>query len=173
MIVASAIEKMTAFYQGNLHDVNHFLKVWAFAKTIGEQEGLDAQTQLTLELAAVVHDIACPLCREKYGNTNGKNQELESPPLVERFFEDMPVERPMVERISWLAAHHHTYTDVYGPDNRILLEADFLVNAGESGYTQTMIENFRERVFRTAAGTQLLNSIYAGAETLSAAKPEQ
>ena len=54
MIVSSAIEKMIAFYQGNLHDINHFLKVWAFAKTIGEQEGLDDQTQLTLELAAVV-----------------------------------------------------------------------------------------------------------------------
>ena len=26
-------------------------------------------------MAAVVHDIACPLCREKYGNTNGKHQE--------------------------------------------------------------------------------------------------
>lgn len=57
MIVSSAIEKMIAFYQGNLHDINHFLKVWAFAKTIGEQEGLDDQTQLTLELAAVVHDM--------------------------------------------------------------------------------------------------------------------
>ena len=102
MIVSSAIEKMIAFYQGNLHDINHFLKVWAFAKTIGEQEGLDDQTQLTLELAAVVHDIACPLCRQKYGNTNGKYQELESPPLVEDFFAGMPVEGDMAERISWL-----------------------------------------------------------------------
>ncbi len=45
---------------------DHFLKVYAFAKTLGEAEGLDARTQETLELAAVVHDIACPLCREKY-----------------------------------------------------------------------------------------------------------
>lgn len=173
MIVASAAQKMIEFYEGNLHDIDHFLKVWAMARTIGELEGLDEHTQEVLELAAVVHDIACPLCREKYGDTNGKHQELESQPLVEAFFAGLPVERADVERISWLAAHHHTYTNVVGMDHRILLEADFLVNAGESGYTQTMIENFRERVFRTAAGTQLLNSIYAGAETLSAAKPEQ
>ena len=101
MVVSSAIEKMIAFYQGKLHDINHFLKVWAFARTIGEQEGLDEQTQRTLELAAVVHDIACPACREKYGNANGKYQELESPPLVEKFFEGMPVERRMAERIFW------------------------------------------------------------------------
>ena len=160
MIVSSAIEKMIAFYQGNLHDINHFLKVWAFAKTIGEQEGLDDQTQLTLEPAAVVHDIACPLCRQKYGNTNGKYQELESPPLVEDFFAGMPVEGDMAERISWLVAHHHTYTHVDRLDYQILLEADFLVNAFEDGLSAENICTFRENVFRTKTGTKLLNLMF-------------
>ena len=102
--VAAATRKMIGFYHGNRHDIAHFLKVWAMAKTIGELEGLDGHTQEVLELAAVVHDIACPLCREKYGDTNGKHQELESPPLVEAFFEGLPVGRGGVERISWLAA---------------------------------------------------------------------
>lgn len=165
MIVAAATQKMIEFYQGNLHDVNHFLKVWAMAKTIGELEGLDSHTQEVLELTAVVHDIACPLCREKYGNTNGSNQELESPPLVESFFEDFPVDPADLARISWLVAHHHTYTDVDGLDYQILLEADFLVNAGESGYSRAVIEKFRQRVFRTKSGIRLLDSIYLdGAE---------
>ena len=111
----------------------------------------------------MVHDIACPLCREKYGDTNGKHQGLESPPLVAAFFEGLSVERPDVERISWLVAHHHTYTNVDGTDHRILLEADLLVNAGENGCSRTMIEGFRERVFRTAAGTRLLDSMYQAA----------
>lgn len=167
MIVADATQKMIEFYQGNLHDVNHFLKVWAMAKTIGELEGLDSHTQEVLELAAVVHDIACPLCREKYGNTNGSNQELESPPLVEAFLEDLPVDPADLARISWLVAHHHTYTGVDGLDYQILLEADFLVNAGESGYSRTVIEKFRQRVFRTKSGTRLLDSIYLnGAENV-------
>ena len=135
------------------------------AKTIGALEGLDKHTQKVLELAAVVHDISCPLCREKYGNTDGKNQELESPLLVEAFFDGLPVECSDVERISWLVAHHHTYTNVDGLDHQILLEADFLVNAGESGYPQPAIQHFRECVFRTAAGTALLDSMYLrGAE---------
>ncbi len=100
--VAAATRKMIGFYHGNRHDIAHFLKVWALAKTIGELEGLDGHTQEVLELAAVVHDIACPLCREKYGDTNGKHQELESPPLVEAFFADLPVSRADVDRISWL-----------------------------------------------------------------------
>lgn len=57
--VAAATRKMIGFYHGNRHDIAHFLKVWAMAKTIGELEGLDGHTQEVLELAAVVHDIAC------------------------------------------------------------------------------------------------------------------
>ena len=159
-MVSAAIERMIAFYKGNLHDIDHFLKVWALARTIGEQEGLDSKTQQTLEFAAVVHDIACPLCREKYGNTLGSNQELESPQLVEEFFAGLPVPGLDVKRISWLVGHHHTYTGVDGPDYQILLEADFLVNAGESGYSEAAIASARKRIFRTAAGIRLLDEMY-------------
>lgn len=160
MIISSAIEKMIEFYKGNLHDIEHFLKVWAFAKTIGEQEKLDSHTQQILELAAVIHDIACPVCREKYGNTNGKNQELESAPLVESFFSDLPVLAEDTERISWLAAHHHTYTNVDGLDYQILLEADFLVNASESGYKRSAVETAKENIFKTKTGIRLLEEMY-------------
>ena len=137
MIVSTAIQKMIAFYKGNHHDINHFLKVWSMAKTIGELEGLDGHTQEVLELTAV-----------------------ESPPLVEAFFAELPVARPDVERISWLAAHHHTYTEIGGIDHQILLEADYLVNADEHGYSRPAIQTFRQRIFRTAAGLRLLDSIY-------------
>ena len=160
LVISSAILKMTEFYNGNMHDINHFLKVWAFAKTIGEQEKLDSDTQQTLELAAVVHDIACPLCREKYGNTVGKNQENESPPLIYEFFAQMPVGKEKVERILWLVSHHHTYTAVDSIDYQILLEADFLVNADESRYSKNAIKNAEQRIFHTDTGIRLLNSIY-------------
>ena len=80
MNISQIMEKMIAFSNGNLHDMNHFMCVWTYAKTIGELEGLDRKTQETLEIAAITHDIACPLCREKYGNTNGKRQEEEGGP---------------------------------------------------------------------------------------------
>ena len=126
----------------------------------GEQEGVDENTQGILELAAVVHDISCPLCREKYGNTNGKNQELESEPLVKEFFEGMPVSEQKVERIIWLVTHHHTYTNIDGIDYQILIEADFLVNASESNFSKASIENAKSRIFKTAAGCRLLESIF-------------
>lgn len=160
MLVTIAIEKMIDFSEGNIHDIDHFLKVWALAKTIGEAEGLEPETQEILELAAVVHDIACPLCRVKYGNTNGKHQEEESAPLVEEFFSKLSVGTLNVERIKWLVEHHHTYTNVDGMDYQILLEADFLVNAGESGYSKEAIANACVNIFRTATGIRLLKSMY-------------
>lgn len=36
-----------------------------------------------------------------------------------------------IDRICYLVGHHHTYVNVDGIDYRILLEADFLVNAYE------------------------------------------
>ena len=77
MKISEIMEKMIAFSKGNIHDINHFMCVWTYAKTIGELENLDQETQYILEVAAITHDIACPFCREKYGNTNGKYQEKE------------------------------------------------------------------------------------------------
>ena len=113
------------------------MKVWAFANMIGRKSNLDEKTQQTLDLAAIVHDIACPLCRKKYGNASGKHQEEESEPLVREFFAAFGEEGIDVERIVFLVTHHHTYTDIDGIDHQILLEADFLVNA-EKAITQKM-----------------------------------
>ena len=67
----------------------------------------------------------------------------------------------MLERICYLIAHHHTYTDVDGLDYRILLEADFLVNAFEDELPQKAILNAREKIFETKTGTDLLNTMYS------------
>lgn len=160
MITASLTQKMIAFCAGNLHDVNHFLKVTAFARTIGQLEGLDERTQLTLELTAIVHDIACPLCREKYGRASGDLQEKESEALLRPFLAAFALDEKLRERIIHLVSHHHTYTGVDGMDWQILLEADFLVNACEGNMTREAIESFRNKVFRTPTGISLLNNMY-------------
>ena len=160
MITASLTQKMIRFYQGSLHDINHFLKVTAFARTIGLQEQLDERTQLTLELTAIVHDIACPLCREKYGRASGDLQEQESEALLRPFLAEFNLDEQMRERVIHLVTHHHTYTGVDGMDWQILLEADFLVNACEGNMTREAIESFRDNVFRTPTGITLLNTMY-------------
>lgn len=161
ILVSQVTEKMIAYSHGNLHDINHFIKVWGYAKTIGELENLDENMQFILEIAAVIHDIACPVCREKYENTNGKLQESEGPPLVYAFLQDMGLAETQIQRIAFLVGHHHTYTGVDGPDYQILLEADYLVNSDEGQYSIENIIDTCNRIFRTKSGINLLKSMYA------------
>lgn len=161
MNTGSVIQKMIEYSAGNLHDIDHFLKVYALAKAIGEQEQIGAFQQECLEVAAIVHDIACPLCREKYGNTNGKLQEKEGEPLARELLEQLGFDAEHISRVCYLVAHHHTYNDVDEMDYQILLEADFLVNAGESKFSVNSINAAEKRVFRTRTGIHLLQSMYS------------
>lgn len=152
--------KMIDFYEGNLPDINHFLKVYAYARTLGQLEKLDEKTQEILEIAAIVHDIACPICREKYGNTDGKHQEAESEALLRVFLQEFELEPDVLERVIFLVCHHHTYDGVDGSDWQLLLEADYLVNADEMNLSKEAITTFRDKVLKSQSSIMLLNSIY-------------
>lgn len=160
MEISQLTREMIRISQGNLHDINHFLKVYAYARTIGLEEGMPEAVQTTLEAAALVHDIACPLCREKYGNTNGKYQELEGGPMARELLRSLGASPELTERVAYLVEHHHTPAAVDGPDYQILLEADYLVNADESPFSRENIENARSVLFKTKTGIALLDAIY-------------
>ncbi len=159
-LVSQILEDMIQYSKGNLHDIAHFMKVYSFARTIAIEEGLEGNFLYSIEITAILHDIACPLCRIKYGNTNGKHQEEESGPLVEEFLKDYPIDERTKERINFIISHHHTYTNVDGIDYQILLEADFLVNADESHMTREQIENAQKQFFKTLTGRRILESMY-------------
>ena len=157
---ALLIDAMASYDRGSAGRIQHFVKVHDLAAVIGTLEGLDEQTQFILETAAIVHDIGCPLCREKYGNTNGKRQEEEGAPMAAAFLEDSGMTAAQVERVSYLVGHHHTFAGIDGIDYQILIEADYIANATENGYSLNNVRNFAERMFKTAAGKRLLKSIF-------------
>ena len=57
MTISQIMEKMIAFSNGNIHDIDHLIRVWTYAKTIGELESLDQQMQYILEIAAITQAI--------------------------------------------------------------------------------------------------------------------
>lgn len=159
MNIAEITKKMIDYSDGNLHDICHFLKVYAYAKTIGECEKLDSRTQFTLETAALMHDIACPLCRAKYGNTNGKYQEQEGAVLVRSFLADTGMTEAQIARVAYLVGHHHTLRNIHGPDYQILIEADYIANASENGYSKQSVIHFMDTIMKTASGKHLAASV--------------
>lgn len=160
--ISEILRQMIEYSEGNLHDINHFLKVWSYARIIGELEELDKNTQYILEVAAITHDIACPMCREKYGSTKAEYQEKEGVLLVEEFLKSTELTKEQVERVIYLVGHHHTLSEIDGLDYQILVEADYLVNADESKFSMDNIKNFCGKVFKTKSGIELLESIYLG-----------
>ncbi len=159
-MIAEIMQGMVDYSKGNTHDIAHLMKVWGWARTIGMREGLDADTQMTLEIAAIVHDIAIPSLRVKYGRCDGKLQEAEGPDLAREFLSRYDIGRERIERVAYLVGHHHTVTGVDGIDWQILLEADYLVNSDEGKCTLENIRNTCESMYKTKTGTALLKSIY-------------
>lgn len=98
-MTARLITKMIEYYQGDPKRIQHFLKVYAYAKTIGEQEGLDEKTQKILETAAVTHDIGIKISEEKYQSSVGKYQEMEGPAVARIMLEDMEFEKEIIDRV--------------------------------------------------------------------------
>ena len=151
---------MIAYYTGDARRIHHFLKVYGLAKAIGEGEGLEAGTQRVLEMAALTHDIGIRISERKYHSSAGNYQELEGPPEARALLAGLGVEADTLERVCWLIAHHHTYDSIQGADYQILVEADFLVNIYKDAMSSEAVDTIENRIFRTAAGTALLRSLY-------------
>ena len=161
MKTADVLLEMIRYNAGDARRVNHLIKVYGIAKLIGEREGLDARTQEILEVAALTHDIGIRNSERKYGSCTGEHQQVEGPPEARTLLEALRAEEPMIERVCWLIAHHHTYSNIQGLDYQILVEADFLVNAYEDEMDEDAIQTVRGKIFRTKTGVELLDTIYS------------
>lgn len=155
---------MIAYNNGDAKRIQHFIKVHALAKLIGEEEKLDAKTLYILEAAALAHDIGIRNSEQKYGSCNGKQQELEGPPEAEKLLQKLGFAPEVTERVCWLIAHHHTYNGITGADYQILVESDFLVNLYEDGVGMDAVKTAYARIFKTQAGKNICRTMYGLAE---------
>ena len=146
METGKVIEAAIAYFENDIRRISHLLKVYGFAKAIGEKEQLDLFTMECLETAAVL-------------------QELEGPPVAAVILKKLEFPAPVTERVAYLIGHHHTYDKIEGMDYQILVEADFLVNINEDGLDSSKqgldsIRKIKENIFKTKTGTKILESIY-------------
>lgn len=158
--LSEVINAMIEYYAGDERRIQHFLKVYAYAKAIGELEALDKDNQEILEVAAVVHDIGIKVSEEKYKSSAGNYQQIEGPPIAKEMLSKLGHERNFVERVCFLIAHHHTYNKIEGMDYQILVEADFLVNASEASMSRSQIDSIKEKIFKTKTGILFLESVF-------------
>lgn len=152
---------MIELYSGDAKRIQHFCKVHSYAKLIGEAENIDKKSLLILEAAALTHDIGIHICEEKYGSCGGKLQEKEGPAIAERLLKKTGFEDDVINRVSYLIAHHHTYDNIDGTDYQILVEADFLVNIFEDAMSKEAALNAYNNIFRTECGKKICREMFA------------
>lgn len=155
-IILSAVK----YFGSDAKRINHFMKVYGYAKTIGEHEHLNEREQDILEVAAILHDIGIKISEEKYGSSAGIYQEKEGPAVAEQLLKNSGYDKEFVERVKYLIGHHHTYDNITGMDYQILVEADFIVNIYEDDMDCSAIKKIIDRIFRTETGTLIVKEMF-------------
>lgn len=155
-LINAAIE----YDRGDPKRIQHFIKVHSFARLIGVGEGLSADAMKTLEAAAILHDIGIHEGERLYGRNDGEIQQKLGPDIAKRIMEAVGDYDDVKERVMYLIAHHHTYTDIDSKDLQILIEADFIVNLYEDGASMNAVKNAYDRIFVTESGKRVLKDSF-------------
>lgn len=158
--ISNLILEMINFDAGEPELIQHFIKVHEFAKLIGSMENISSDNMEILKVATIVHDIGIKVCMGKYGKCDGKLQEQEGPIYAEELLNRLEFKQEVIERVSYLVAHHHTYSNIDGIDYQILVEADFLVNLYENQNNKETIQNSFNKIFKTESGRNLCSQMF-------------
>ncbi|MFL0250318.1 HD domain-containing protein [Clostridium neuense] len=151
---------MVLYFDGDVRRINHAMKVYSFAKTIGELEDIGESKLLILEVAAVLHDIGIKESERKYNSSAGNYQEIEGPDVARDILKEFNLDKAFVDRVCYLIAHHHTYSQIDGLDYQILIEADFIINIFEDSIAKEKVEIIKDKYFKTKTGIRFIESMY-------------
>lgn len=159
-LVKDVIFKMINYFGNDARRINHAMKVYGFAKTIGDIEGISDEKLQVLEVAAVLHDIGIKESERKYNSSSGTHQEIEGPPIARELLSEFNLESEFIDRVCYLIGNHHTYSRIDSLVFQILVEADLLVNIFEDNLSGQTISHLKEKYFKTRSGISFLESMY-------------
>lgn len=159
-LVSDVVNKMILYFDGDVRRINHAMKVYSFAKTIGDLENIGNDKLLILEVAAVLHDIGIKESERKYNSSAGNYQEIEGPAVAKDILEEFNLDKNFVDRVCYLIGHHHTYNKIDDVDYQILIEADFIINIFEDSIEKERVEIIKNKYFKTESGIHLIDSMY-------------
>lgn len=160
MKISDVINKAVDYDRGDPKRINHFMKVYAYARMIGMEEGLSERELDILEAAAVLHDIGIHNAEKLHGSSDGKFQELEGPAVAADILSELGADEEFIHQVCNMVGRHHTYHSIDSLPLQILIEADFLVNIYEDNMQEGAISSVKNRIFRTETGIRLLELIY-------------
>ena len=144
MTVNRVALRMKQYHHGDMVKVQHFVRVYTLAKTIGELEKLNEEEQEYLELAAVVH------------NVGGEDPV----PTVRDILKSCGVEDDVNMRVCHIVGNMENYEHISSLDHQIFIEARMIVEFKEHGASSDDIVRFAEKRFITNYGKMFLKRAF-------------
>ena len=135
--------KMKKYHDGDMKKVQHFVRVYTLAKSIGELEHLSDEEQYALELAAVVHNV-----------------EGDRIPIVRDILKSCGIDENTAMRVCHMVENDHNYEHISTLDHQILVEARLIVDFKENGYSTKDIIRKSEDIFITNTGKLFLKRAF-------------
>ena len=151
---------MIRYFENDVRRINHALKVYDFACLIAEESNVRGSERQVIEITALLHDIGIKEAERKYHSSASNYQEQEGPAIAREILAPYNPDQKLVDRVCYIIGNHHTYTKIDGTDFQILVEADFIVNIYEDGIKPEVVRSIKKKVFKTEAGTRLIEDMY-------------
>jgi HD superfamily phosphodiesterase len=154
------IARMKSVFGDDSHRIDHAMAVLGYAEAI-----LDVSPGvcgLVVRAAAILHDIGIPTAEQKHGNSSGKYQEIEGPPIAREILESMNIDAGATDHICTIVANHHSARDIDTPEFRIIWDADWLVNIPDEHDTSDSksMSELINKVFKTPKGRTIAQELF-------------
>lgn len=124
-IIAAIEQEMIVYFGDDTRRINHALKVLHYARQLNAEIQGDA---LTVECAAILHDIGIHEAEKKHHSSAGNYQEIEGPPIARSILARYPIADDTIDHIALIIANHHCAKNIDTPEFRMIWDADWLVN---------------------------------------------
>lgn len=136
--------RMKLYYGGDADKIQHFVRVYTLARSIGELERLPEEEQEYLELAAVVHGVS--------GD--------DAVAIVSDILRSCGVEEDVIMRVCHLIENIENYEHISSLDHQILIEAIMIVRFKERETPPDKIVEIAEKRFITNSGKLFLKRAF-------------
>lgn len=135
--------RMKQYHRGDIEKIQHFVRVYTLAKSIGELEHLNDEEQLDVELAAVVHNV-----------------EGDRVPVVRDILRDCEIGDAAAMKICHMVENIENYDHIGTLDHQILIEAKLIVDFKEKNTPEKEIIRKAEDIFLTNTGKLFLKRAF-------------
>lgn len=135
--------RMKQYHDSDPKKVQHFVRVYTLAKSIGELEKLSEEDQFNLELAAIVHDV-----------------EGDRIPVVRDILRECGVTEESAIKVCHMVENVENYEHIATLDHQILIEAKLIVDFKEQALPENEIIRKAEDLFLTNTGKLFLKRAF-------------